>query len=245
MQGGQLHIPPLTRINKILVIAVVVSFFLTAILSKLDVHLAQVLGLSFTAFKEGHLYQLFTYPLVGSSLMSVLFECLLIWFLGSELELAFGPKKYTQYLVVSLLGAGFTFLVLAAFTGGTGLFAFPLMGIAGIGYALCAAYALTYSERQLTFMLIFPMKAPWFCLIMIGILVYMSFMSAAGGSAIAQLGGMLFAYIFWRKKINPSRSKANPMVQGLWNKMTPGKKKSKAHLYIVNDDDDKKPPTFH
>ena len=74
MQGGtQLHIPPLSRLNKIIVITIAVSFFVTAILSKSGLPLGGILGLSFDLFKQGHIYQLFTYPLVGSGLMSVIF----------------------------------------------------------------------------------------------------------------------------------------------------------------------------
>jgi membrane associated rhomboid family serine protease len=142
----------------------------------MGISLIPFMALSVAGIKSGLVYQFLTYPFIESSLMGVIFEGLLIWFIGSELELKWGRKFYFQFLLVAILTSGpFYFIIGSIFPS---LGAYPLLGITSFTYGLLMAYAIIYSERQLTFMLLFPMKAKYFCMLLAAIQLYMGLTSA-------------------------------------------------------------------
>jgi membrane associated rhomboid family serine protease len=130
--------------------------------------LGSYLALSSDGFSSGLIYQLITYPFIEASFMGLLFEGLLLWFIGSELESKWGRKFYIEFFLISILSVAPLYLILSKTLG----LSAPLMGITGFNYALLVAYAIIYSERQLMFMMIFPMKAKYFCLLLAGIQLY-------------------------------------------------------------------------
>ncbi len=198
MQGAQFQAPQLSKINKSIIITMVVLFVINSMLGG---KLAPFLALSLSGIKSGLLYQFVTYPFMEASFMGLLFESLIIWFIGSDLERQWGAKFYLQLLAVSVLAVIPVYLALSAFFGISG----PLMGITGFGYALLVSYGIIYSDRQLTFMLLFPMKAKYFCLLLAGIQLYMGFFSGNGAVSFAHLASMLFAFFFLQYKSMKAR----------------------------------------
>ena len=101
-----------------------------------------------------------------------------------------------------------------------------LSGPSGICYSLLVAYAILFPDRTLLLYL-FPVKAKWFCLILTAILLYQGVLGAGGSGALGHLGAMAsgFGYLLFlsRKSLNLPK-----FAQ---------KKKGKAKLKIVKDDD--------
>jgi membrane associated rhomboid family serine protease len=230
---GQFHAPQLSPVNKILIAIFVGIFILNTALTQLaQISLMSWLGLSVQGMKSGLFFQLITYPFINQHLMSVIFEGLLLWFIGSELELKWGRRFYLKFLLVTILTSGvFYFLLSFVFVN---LSAMPLYGITSFTYGLLMAYAIIYSERQLTFMLIFPMKAKYFCMLLAAIQLYMGLTSAAGASALSHLAAMGGAYLFLNyqslrsKMANLERQKQ--------------KQKMRSHLHIVTEENEAKKP---
>lgn len=234
MQGAQFHTPPMTKVNKIILIAMAAMFVLNTITSQaMGVSLIPFLALSLGGIKSGLIYQLLTYPLMESGLMGVIFEGLLIWFIGSELELKWGRKFYIQFLIVSVLTSGPVYLLIGALFPSLG--AYPLMGLTSFTYALLMAYAIIYSERQLTFMLIFPMKAKYFCMLLAGIQLYMGLTSAAGAASLSHLAAMGSAFAFLKFKSMKARGVTLQSVRKQYHK-----EKMRSKLTIVKDDSEQK-----
>ena len=232
MQGAQFQAPPLSKINKIIIITMVVLFVMNAAIGG---GLAGYLALSLNGIKSGLIYQVITYPFMEASFMGLLFESLIIWFIGSDLERQWGQKFYLQLFLVSVLAVVPIYLGLSAFTG----LAAPLMGVTGFGYALLVSYAIIYSERQLTFMLLFPMKAKYFCMLLAGIQLYMGFFSGSGAVSFAHLGSMIFAFLFLQYKSMKARGGSfSSSVESVQKKRH--KDKMRGKLKIVEDDP--KPP---
>jgi membrane associated rhomboid family serine protease len=198
MQGAQFQAPPLSKTNKIIIITMIALFVLNSIVGG---SLAGYLALSLNGIKSGLIYQIITYPFMEASFMGLIFESLIIWFIGSDLERQWGQKFYLQLFAVTAVSVVPIYLALSAFTGMNA----PLMGITGFGYALLVSYAIIYSERQLTFMLLFPMKAKYFCLLLAGIQLYMGFFSGSGAVSFAHLGSMVFAFVFLQYKSMKAR----------------------------------------
>ncbi len=225
--NSQMQLPPLTRINKTLIIGVVSLFLLHSIIKLASgAHISQFLSLSGGMFFSGHIYQLLTYPLMATGLFETIFDCLIFWFIGSELELLWGSNRYLKYILVSAILGGILFLGASSLAG---YWSF-LSGPGGICYSLLVAYAILFPDRTLLLYL-FPVKAKWFCLILVGILLYQGVISPGGLSALGHLGAMAsgFGYLLFLSR------KSLKLPQ--FNK----KKKNKAGLRIVKDDDQNGP----
>ncbi|MBF0299119.1 MAG: rhomboid family intramembrane serine protease [Oligoflexia bacterium] len=248
MQGDQqyqTYIPPLTKINKTIIVMTATVFIISSIFSLMakNFSLAQYLGLSIGMLTKGHLYQIFTYPLIQDGLLSFIFNALIIWFVGGDIENELGKKLYTALLSTTILGAAVTYIIVMSIFFRDNLLAtsIPFIGLSGICYALLLIYSFLYGERPLLFMLIFPMKAKYFCWLLIGIELYMSIFSASSKNSIGHLGAMLFSFLFFRyatkiRKIWAYTSSKIPLGDPRRGGSNRGR--SGGHLHIVKDNQD-------
>jgi membrane associated rhomboid family serine protease len=238
MNQMQFSAPTLTKINKIMLISAGAFFLGGTILRSIGaISLTHIFGLSGAGLFGGLIFQLITYPFVETQLMSFVFSSLIIWFIGSELEGQWGSKIYLRFLLLTILAVGLIFaLVNLIFFFGTRYYGTSLHGLSGITFALLIAYAMLYPQRQLSFMMIFPMSARTFCWLLAGIEAYMAVFSSLA-SSWAHLLAMGISYLL-------IRFQTRPLVKlVLQSTFTKKKKQSKNHLYVVKDDDDT-PPKF-
>ena len=236
MNQHQFSAPPLTKINKIILIAAGTCFLLFSILKAVGAYnLVGLLGLSATRLANGFIFQLITYPLIEVNLMGFIFNSLVIWFIGSELEKQWGSKIYVRFLLINIIGVGIIYSLVNVLFFGTNTGAIPLHGLTGINFAMLIAYALLYPDRQMSLMMIFPMRARTFCWILAGIEAYMALFSNLA-SAWAHLLAMVISYLI-------IRFQTKPLVRMALNASFETKKRSKSHLYVVKDED-QKPPKF-
>ncbi|MBD67039.1 MAG: hypothetical protein CME62_17690 [Halobacteriovoraceae bacterium] len=197
MQQPQIHVPQLSKFNKILIGVYVVAFILNSLMVQGGgINLLNLFGLSLAGVKNLAVFQVVTYPLIDRGLMQVIFNSLILWFIGSELEQRWGTKFYAKFLAVAVVAGAACYLLLASTVGIGGI----LNGMTGVNLALFVAYAIIYSERTLLFMLIFPMKAKYFCMLLAAIEIYMGMFSANGNAAWAHLASMLFGFLFLKMK---------------------------------------------
>lgn len=234
----QMYSPPLTYTNKIIIIFSVVLFFLAAISGVYG-------GSSFFSyltlvpkdFLQGHVYQIVTYPFVQQGLLTVIFNCLIIWFIGGDLELSWGRFFYRKFLGLAVVTTGLCYLVVSFLIWGKAV-GYPLLGLHPLSLSLLVAYAMVYSDRYLTFFLLFPMKAKYFCLLLCAIEMYGAIVSQYAESAWAHLFAMGFSYIYLRYLSNKSKGKPFFSSKG-------SKKPKKPHLRIVKNKTEDKPKYWH
>lgn len=241
----QIYLPRLTKINKTIIIASVALFVLNAILGKFaSFSLVTILGVSLDGVKSGMVHQLITYPLLGNGIFEVVLNCLMLWLMGSEFETSWGVKRYLTFLLAVVLGAAFLTLGIAALFPGP-MQSFSLTGLSGVVTSLCVAYAFLYPDRLFSFMMVFPVKAKIFCLILAGISLYQGFFTLYAIGAWSQLGAMAmgFLYMYWTTKQSQGRISRGGQTMERWGKS----KKSKANLTIVRDDGENndKPKYWH
>lgn len=235
---NQFVAPPLTKVNKLILIAAGACFLLNAILTAVGgFSLVSLLGLSGSGLFGGMIFQLFTYPFVETQLMSFIFNGLVVWFIGSELEAQWGTKVYVRFLLLTLVGVGLIFsLIGLLFFMGAPMYFAPLHGLTGLNFALLIAYSILYPDRQMAFMMMFPMKARTFCWILAGIEAYMAIFTSLK-TAWAHLLAMGFAWLI----INFQN---NPLIRRVLNSsFKKSKSAGKKHLYVVKDDD-QNPPKY-
>jgi membrane associated rhomboid family serine protease len=225
------QLPQLSPLNKIFIIIIVALFLVTSVSSLAGLDLLGYTALSLYGLTRGFIHTLITFPFIETQLLGVLFNGLILWFLGSELEFQFGPRRYIGLLASCFGGGALLFLVLSMFSS-------SMSWMAGAGSAsvgLCVVYALMYPDRPFVFMLLFPMKAKFFCMILVAISLYQGIFSGSKAQAFGQLGAMAAAWIFMG------------VVMGNWGPLKVSKKSSnnRAKLKLVKKDDDDTPKYWH
>lgn len=225
MNGG-IHLPQLSKTNKIIIIAVVAAFLVGSILREFSgIQLAPLLGLSTANLFRGNIFSPLTYPFIGTGLMEVVFNGMLFWFIGSELETLWGRKRYLTFMVAAALGGALIFLFIQFMFMGTSFLS--LTGMAGVTSAMLVAYAILYPDRTFLFMLIFPVKAKYFCMLLIGMQLYMGVFSPGFVLAWGHLGAMLSGFLYMIYVANAKNFKGMPSFLV---------KKKKSHLKLVDDE---------
>ena len=241
MQGQQIYLPKLTAVNRTLIIFSASVFILNFILMKTSgMNLTPILGLSASGVSSGYVHTLFTYPFMTNSIFEVILNSLMLWLMGSEFEANWGAKRYISFLATTVLGGAILYLVVCfLFFRSSIIFSFPLSGLSGIVAAMCMAYAVIYPERIFSFLMIIPVKAKYFCMILVVIALYQGIASPAGVGSWGQLGAIFSAYLFMvmvsRRNISSLSEKINKMTQ------IKSVRKSRAKLSIVKDDNEKPP----
>ena len=195
--------PPITRA---LLIACTVLLFAAQIPS-LALLLGQWLALH-PALSGFWPWQVVTFPFVNDNVLSWLFNMLMIYYFGTELEGIWGTRRFVQFVLASVLTAAAVYLVLTLLP--------PLLGWAmptnvmfdssAISMGLLVAVGILFPQRpiRLYFVLQVTMRvAAWMG---IGILVFISLGRFANGSgawapSLGVLGGALGGYLmilYWR-----------------------------------------------
>jgi len=170
-----------------------------------------------TALKVGQgfwIWQLFTYMFLHSSnVFHVLFNMLLLWWVGSELEVYWGRRYFLFYYIACGIGGGLIWslgaMIYYLITGRTAPLETVVVGASGAIYGLLLAYGLLFGERIMHFLMLFPMKAKYFVLILAGVQI-MNQLSEGFRSqeaVLAHLGGMITGLLLL---------KVGPRLQELW-----------------------------
>jgi membrane associated rhomboid family serine protease len=256
MQGGyQIQTPPMTKVNKFLLIAMAACFVINFVCSKtLGLSLTPFLGLSGSGVSGGMIYQFFTYPFIASNFLEVLFSGLLLWFIGSELEQTWGSERYGFLLACSvLIGGLFYCLISLIFFQGSPFFQYPLWGMSGVSSGLCVVYGRLYPEREFSFMMLIPVKAKYFTWILVGMVLFSGLSSPSGIGAWGQLGTMggafLMSFFIYHPALNPLLSVFKKSSGTRVNSVLRKKKPKASHLSLVGDeehraDGEEKPPKY-
>jgi membrane associated rhomboid family serine protease len=233
---SQMYVPPLSKVNKIIISVYVGTFILgTILMQTAGIKLVNIFGLSVVGLETGYIFQLVTYPFVDSGLINVVFNSMMIWFIGSELEAKWGTRFYLKYLAIATYMCGLCY-VLIGLSGGKFVNFLPLFGLAGTNLALLLAYGIIFSERTMLLMFIFPVKAKYFCMILGAMELYLALTASAFNSAWAHLISMISGYAFL--KYQSMRVKGLGIGQILQNHKDHRAKQKRGKLHIVKDDDD-------
>ena len=148
-------------------------------------------------------WQLVTYGFMHStsSLMHIIFNMLMLWMFGRDIEGIMGARRFLIYYMTCVVGAGIIQLLVGVLQGGGA----PTVGASGGVFGILLAYGMAFPDRRI--MLMFPpipMKAKYF-VIMLGLFeLSLGFSGVNNGVAnFAHLGGMLFGFWlikYWGKR---------------------------------------------
>lgn len=159
-----------------------------------------------------------TYMFLHSrNVFHIIFNMLLLWWLGAELESRWGSRFFLVYYLVSGIGAGLIYaLVVLAHTlifGPSGIWLAPVVGASGAVFGLMLAYGIIFGERVVYFMMVFPMRAKYFVIILgaVEAVTLLNNGMTSDVANLAHLGGIASGFLFlrgytwvqqrqWRKK---------------------------------------------
>lgn len=206
--NSQFSLPLTPMVKKLLILNVGIWFFLQVILEGMfkvpAVSPWLALRPSDVIFNFS-VWQIFTYMFLHSTgqIMHILFNMLMLWFFGSELEERWGSKKFLAYYLSCGAGAAVIYIVGVAIysliTGTQLSLNIPVIGASGAIFGLLLAQAILFGERIVHFFMIFPMKTKYFVLLM-GAIQMASMMTTgfAGGEVayLAHLGGIAAGYLY-------------------------------------------------
>ncbi|MCB0348460.1 MAG: rhomboid family intramembrane serine protease [Bdellovibrionales bacterium] len=248
MNRGQYSIaqPPFTpMVKKLIIVNAVVWIGIQLILEGFilpEVQMVSFFGLVPYAFlTKFHFWQVFTYMFLHSlDILHIAFNMLLLWFIGSELELKWGSKTFLFYYLFCGIGAGliyvFGYAMLFIFGYQLEMAFVPVVGASGAIFGLLLAYGVIFGDRTMYFLMIFPMKAKVFVIIIGVVELLMMLKGGSGVANLAHIGGIISGVIFlwfWtlKRQNKPlfKRSKNRPKLQ----------------LVIDNDKDDDSKKYWH
>ena len=196
---------PITPAVRAIIYANVAVFVLTMFLAE---PIVGTLGLSpESLLKHYTLWQPFTYLFVHSptQFTHILFNMLAVWMFGVELERRWGTTAFVRYYLITGVGAGLSMVLvsLLPFEATRATFDDVTIGASGSVYGLLMAWALIFPHREILFMLMFPLKARVYVLIM-GAIAFFAAIGATGSTVanVAHLGGLLFGFLYLKGPTN-------------------------------------------
>ena len=185
---------------------------------------------------RGWVWQFLTYIFIHSpGIFHPLLNMFILYMFGSELERLWGSRFFLIYYLFCGVGAGLLYLIslgiwTAVFDGPVNIFQRPVIGASGAIFGLLLAYGIIYGERIIYFMMIFPLKARHFTMIIAGIEL-VSVLNHGLGSPVANLahlGGLVSGLIFL---------KCRKVFQNIhvrrWKRF-----QGRSHLRVVNDNNE-------
>lgn len=149
------------------------------------------------------IWQLVSYMFLHTFQVShIVFNMLMLWMLGGELEARWGRKFFLSYYLLTGFGAALIYCIgtwiYFLWKPGTHALVVPVMGASGAIFGLLLAYGILFGERTIHAFLIFPMKAKYFVMIL-GFIELASLLTSDvnGGDVayLAHLGGLASGYL--------------------------------------------------
>ncbi len=220
--GPQLFAPKVSSAVKLLVIANVACwFFLVLVLQTYFLEFPLVYRFfGFTpslVSSRFFIWQFFTYMFLhGAGVFHILFNMLILWMFGSELERLWGKKFFLIYYFVCGVGSALIYFICIQiyllFGGDSLIAATPVVGASGAIFGLLLAYGLIFGERMVLFMFFIPMRARHFIILIAAVELLTVLGSGLGGTTanLAHLGGLISGLLFlklrgtWQKHLASS-----------------------------------------
>ncbi len=175
----------------------------------------------------------------------ILFNMMLLWWLGGELEEKWKGRFFGTYYFVCGIGAAIFYIIIStaywAYTGNLQAMISPVIGASGAVFGLMLAYGIIFGERVVSFMFLFQMKAKYFVLITGMVEVVIVINNGVGGSGVANLahlGGIVSGYLFllgWTRYQSGRRTGDTHGSRGGGGKSG----RSKLKIVVSNDKDAK------
>jgi membrane associated rhomboid family serine protease len=185
---------------------------------------------------HGEIWQIFTYMWLHDlgSIFHLLFNMLMIYFLGGLFEQRWGRRAFISFYVLCGVGAA----VITAIVGAAlpGVFGNPVIGASGAIIGFVAAFARTFPDQRIYIWFVLPVQGRHILWIVVAVDLLIFVFGDSNIAFATHMGGLITGYLlvtgFWR----PGRLAA--MIR---RKSQPPKR----HLRVVRERDDPRGPWLH
>ena len=199
--GVSLGVPSLTPVVRGIMIANGVVWLLQILFWQFQVDLAYFFGVTPARVFRGWIWQPATSMFLHDprSLFHILFNMLMLWMFGGELERHWGSRAFLRFYLVCGVGAGLFATVMGLFSNASMIT--TTIGASGAIFGVIMAYGLVFGDRTVLFMLIFPMKARTMAWILFALAFFYTLTSGPGSgiSHVSHLGGAIVGYLYLRR----------------------------------------------
>ena len=155
-------------------------------------------------FQDGYVWQLFTYAFLHevSNPMHLVFNCLLFFFIGPELEIRWGGKRFVFFTLAAILG-GAIFVSLSFWLG---LSDQPVIGFSAVCLGLIVAWGLSHREGIIYVFGMIPISGLALVFWTLGLEILYA-LSISHVSSAAHFGGMAVGAVLTMGWWRPNRLK--------------------------------------
>ena len=146
------------------------------------------------------IWQPVTYLFLHGGIGHILFNMLVLWMVGVQLERLWGPSFFLRYYFITGIGAGVATIVagLLPFAFSEPTYLAVTIGASGAIYGLLMAFAIYYPNTPILMFFLFPVPAKYFVMI-IGAITFLSVPRSAGVAHVAHLGGLVVGYVYLKR----------------------------------------------
>ena len=175
----------------------------------------------FLVWEAGYVWQPFSYMWLHGGLGHVAMNMFVLWMFGSQLAMAWGPRRFLRYYLLCGIGAGLLIASIPYLLVGMGAasaqtLVIPTVGASGAIYGVLLAYSLTWPER--TIMLVLPpvaFRAIW----LIPALFLMTVLFGGGNvSHVGHLGGVVVGWLYMRRRGETQRLLTLEQLKYRWRR---------------------------
>jgi membrane associated rhomboid family serine protease len=189
--------PPLPPVTKIVMLVCVGIFCVQALTPPILEGLFALWPLASGNFFP---WQVLTYALLHGDLLHLFFNMFGLWMFGTELERLWGPRRYAQFLLASVLSAAAVQLLWTAVIGSPS----PTVGASGALFGLLLGFGMLFPNRIIVPLFPpIPMKAKVFVAVFGALEILLGLSGRSGIAHFAHLGGMLGGFLmirYWRRQ---------------------------------------------
>jgi membrane associated rhomboid family serine protease len=225
---------PLSPAIKLLIFVNIGAFLLSLIVPDIVIRLGVVPK---AVFEELAIWQLVTYMFLHGDIFHILFNMLLLWMFGTELERTWGTRFFTKYYFVTGIGAAVTSLLwsISPLPFAESMYYSVMIGASGAVYGVLLAYGLSFPHRPIYMYFIFPVPAKYFVMIM-GAIAFLSSIGSGGGGVAhtAHLGGLVVGYLY----LKGLRGRPLDEIKYRWLRWRMNRARNKFGVYSGGRDDD-------
>ena len=224
----------ITPAIKILLIVNTAVFLVTLAVPELIIRFGVVPEAIFGQFA---VWQLVTYMFLHGGVGHLLMNMLSLWMFGTELERSWGTRFFTKYYFVTGIGAGLLTLLwsISPLPYASSIYYSTMIGASGAIYGVLLAYALYFPHRPIYYMMLFPIPAKYFVMI-VGAITFLSSIGSAGSGVAhtAHLGGLLVGYVY----LKSLRGRLLAEIKYRWLRWRMNRARSRFDVYSGGREDD-------
>ena len=192
---------PITPMVKLLIMANVGIFLAGAVLPPLGRFFIDLFGLRPQAVLTGfRFWQPATYLFLHGGFGHILFNMLVLWMFGVQLERLWGSAFFLRYYFIAGIGAGIATIIAGVlpFSFSQPTYLAVTIGASGAIYGLLMAFAIYYPNTPILMFFLFPVPAKYFVMI-IGTITFLSVPRSGGIAHVAHLGGLVVGYFYLKR----------------------------------------------